>query len=282
MDELKIASTVIQDRPVGGFSSSIEAASDLGDTELASRLSEVAARLGTGMPGDQSAAGDLLRKIVSRVRGRKLVEDYGVHAVEVPWLCLHVPPSGSAQLQLSDSQKDAGGIKFSLAGTGLGDGWTVQAKLKRDFQERKRCMTLVEAFQVRVRGYAYGEAPADIEIRSDVVEHVGTSARELARCPLCEPRPEDEPVLANKAGPAIDLTADPVGQKMSQVIELGGTSELEVGLKATLAGVGVSAGVTCKREVSLTCSLDYVLPGGRRYLPMRRLEYLDLPFWRVG
>jgi len=40
--------------------------------------------------------------------------------------------------------------------------------------------------------------------------------------------------------------------------------------------------VTCKREVSLTCSLDYVLPGGRRYLPMRRLEYLDLPFWRVG
>jgi len=39
MDELKIASTVIQDRPVGGFSSSIEAASDLGDTELASRVS---------------------------------------------------------------------------------------------------------------------------------------------------------------------------------------------------------------------------------------------------
>ena len=283
MDELELTPEVFETRAVAGLATSIEDAPDLGEADLAPRLRGVVNRLGAAVPGDQSVAGDLLRKIISRVRGRRLVEDYGVHPVEVPWLCMHVPLYGNAQLQLTDTQKDTGGVKFSLVGNGLGDGWTYHAKLRRDFQERKRCMSLVETFRVRVRGYAYDNAPGDVELRSDVVEQVGTSARELARCPLCQPASEDEPVLVTKAGAAIDLTADPVGQKVSEQFELAGTSEFELGLKASLPGdLGVSAGVTCKREVSLACSLDYVLPGGKRYLPMRRLEYPDLPFWRVG
>ena len=283
MHEQRIATVVSEDRPVTGFATNIEKAPGLGETDLALRLQDVSMRLGAGIPGDQSATGDLLRKIISRVRGRKLAEDRGVYEVDVPWLSLHVPASGSAHLQLTDAQRGADGIKFSLVGMGLGDGWSFQATLQRDFQERTRCMALVETFLVRVRGYAYQDAPADIEYRSDVVEHVGTSVRELARCPLCAPLPEDQPVLAQKAGPALDLSADPVGQKLSQQQLLAGTSELEVGLKAKLPGeLVVSAGVTCKRELSFTCSVDYSFPGGRRYQPMRRLQYADLPFWRVG
>ena len=283
MNEQKIATVVIEDRPVTGFATNIEEGSGLSEADLALRLQDVSLRLGAGVPGDQSPAGDLLRKIISRVRGRKLVEDHGVYEVEVPWLWLHVPDGGSAHLQLTDAESGADGIKFSIVGMGLGDGWSFQANLRRDFQERKRCMAVVETFQVRVRGYAYQDAPADVEYRSDVVEHIGTSVRELARCPLCEPSPEDQQVLSQKAGPAIDLSADPVGQKLSQQQVLSGTSELEVGLKANLPGdLGVSAGVTCKREVSFTCSVDYAFPGGKRYQPMRRLQYMDLPFWRIG
>lgn len=283
MNEQKIATVVIEDRPVTGFAANIEEGVGLSEADLALRLQEVSLRLGTGVPGDQSATGDLLRKIISRVRGRKLSEDHGIYEVEVPWLCLHVPASGSAHLQLTDAQSGADGIKFSLVGMGLGDGWSFQANLRRDFQERTRCMALVETFNVRVRGYAYQDAPADIEYRSDVVEHIDTSVRELARCPLCEPLPEDQLVLSQKAGPAIDLRADPVGQKFSQQKVLGGTSEHEVGLKSKLPGdLGVSAGVTCKREVSFAYSIDYVFPGGKRYQPMRRLQYVDLPFWRIG
>lgn len=283
MNEQKIATVVIEDRPVTGFATNIEEGSGLSEADLALHLQEVSLRLGAGVPGDQSAIGDLLRKIISSVRGRKLAEDHGVHEVEVPWLCLHVPVGGSAHLQLTDAQSSADGIKFSLVGTGLGDGWSFQANLRRDFQERTHCMSLVETFQVRVRGYSYQDAPTDIEYRSDVVEHIGTSVRELARCPLCEPLPEDQPILLQKAGPAIDLSADSVGQKLSQQQVLRGTSELEVGLKAKLPGdIGVSAGVTCKREVSFTCNVDYAFPGGKRYQPMRRLQYADLPFWRIG
>jgi hypothetical protein len=39
--------------------------------------------------------------------------------------------------------------------------------------------------------------------------------------------------------------------------------------------------VTCKREVSLTCTLDFSFAGRKRYWPMRFLRYADLPFWRV-
>lgn len=281
--ELRIAPVVVEDRPITGFATSVEEAPGLPEADLALQLQRVAQRLGVGVPGDQGAAGDLLRKIVSRVRGRELVDDHSVHEVEVPWLCLHVPAPGSAHLRLTDAEHRAEGIKFSIAGMGLGDGWSFHANLQTDFQERTRCMALVETFQVRVRGYAYRDAVADIEYRSDVVQHVGTSARELVRCPLCAPLPEDEPVLAQKAGPAIDLSADPVGQKLSQQLVLDATSEVEVGLKAKLPGdLGVSAGVSCKREVSFTCSVDYAFPGGKRYQPMRRLEYADLPFWHIG
>lgn len=283
MGELKIMPEVIEDRPIMGFAANIEDGRDLSDADLSLRLQGVARDLEAGQFGDQSIAGDLLRKIISRVRGRKLVEDHGLHEIDIPWLSLHVPPGGNARLQLADSERGAGGVKFSLVGLGLGSGWSFGASLKRDFQERTSCMTLVETFQVHVRSYAYQDAPADIEYRSDVVEHVGTSAHEVGRCPLCYPSPEDPPVLAQKAGPAIDLSADPVGQKVSEQLVLGGSSELEVGLKTKLPGdLAVSAGVTCKRKVSFTCSLDYAFAGGRRYQPMRRLQYVDLPFWRIG
>ena len=123
---------------------------------------------------------------------------------------------------------------------------------------------------MHVRAYAYEDRHDDLEYRSDVVARVGTSVRELERCPLCRPAPQDEPVLAQKAGPAVDLSADPVGQKLAQQFVLTGASELEVGLSAKLPGdLGLSAGVTCRREVSSTCSVDYAFPGGKRYQPMR-------------
>jgi hypothetical protein len=282
MEDVPVKPVVLEDTPVPGFASSIEQSLDLQDADLAVRLREHSQRLAAGIPGDQATAGDLLRKIIARVRGRKQVAEHGTHEVELPWLWLHVPGSGTARLQLTDAERGADGIKFSLVGIGLGDGWSFQANLRRDFQERTRCLELVEVFEVRVRGYAYEDALADIEYRSDVVEHAGTRARELTRCPLCEPLPEAGPVLAQKAGPAIDLTADPVGQKLSQELVLTGSSEFEVGVKAKLPGdLGVSAGVTCKREVSFTCAVDYAFAGGRRYQPMRRLQYPDLPFWRT-
>jgi hypothetical protein len=282
MDDVRLAPVVISNRQVAGFATSVEAATDRAEADLAQQLQQVGHDLGAGIPGDQSAAGDLLRKIIARVRGRNLVEDHGLHALEIPWLCLHVPDRGKAHLQLTSAEKDAEGIKFSLVGTGLGDGWSFAANLRQDFRERTRCLALVEVFQVRLRSYAYADSPHDLEYRSDVVEQVGTSARELARCPVCHPSPNDPPVLARKAAPAIDLIADPIGQTLSQQVVLTGTSEFEIGLKAKLPGdLGLSAGVTCKREVSFTCNVDYTLAGGRRYQAMRQLQYPDLPFWQV-
>jgi hypothetical protein len=283
MTEVRIELGLTDDRPIAGFAAKIEEAPNLDEFDLALQLRAVAQQLGTGIPGDQSVAGDLFRKLIRRVRGRKLVEDRGVHEVEVPWLCLHAPAGGTARLQLEDKESGTSGFKFSVVGSGLGDGWTFGAQEQRDFQEREPCTSVVEAFQLHVRSYAYQDQPDDVVYRSDIVARVGTIVRELERCSLCEPSPEDEPVLAQKAGPAIDLVADSVGQKLAQQLVLSGTSELELGLSAKLPGdLGLSAGVTCKREVSSTCSVKYAFPGGKRYQPMRLMQFADLPFWHIG
>ena len=136
---------------------------------------------------------------------------------------------------------------------------------------------------IRDSSYAHEDQIDDVIYRSDIVARAGTIVRELDRCPLCEPSPGDAPALAVEAGPALDLVADSVGQKVSQELVLTGTSELELGLKANLPGdLGVSAGVTCKREVSSTCTVDYAFRGGQHYQPMRLMQYADLPFWRMG
>jgi hypothetical protein len=272
-----------EDRPIAGFASRIEAAADVDESALAPRLQAAAAQLGTGIPGDQGATSDLFGRMIAWVRGRRMVEDLGQHAVEVPWLCLHVPPEGTARLKLTDREQGTTGFKFSLVGTGLGDGWTFGAQEQRDFQERARCTAVVEVFDVHVRAYADDHQPEEIEYRSDVVGRAGTIVRELNLCPLCHPTADDEPVLALNAGPAVDLTADTVGQTLARELVLSGTSELELGLKGKLpGGIELAAGVTCRREVSSTCNVDYAFAGGRRYQPMRLMQLVDLPFWRVG
>ncbi|MFZ5895038.1 MAG: hypothetical protein ACOY0T_28520 [Myxococcota bacterium] len=282
MLEEVVTPEVIEDELVRGFASTIEEAGETSAPEFEARVAGVAQRLGAGRFGDQGLVGDLIRKVISRVRGRKLVEDHGVHEVEVPWLSLHVPARGRARLKLSRSDETQEGMKFSLVGLGLGDGWSYKATLTRDFRERERCMAVVETFRIWVRCYAYQHAPADFEFRSDVTEHVGTTVRELDRCPVCEPLPDDDPPLVTKAGKIIDLIGDPVGQTISETVVLSGSSEFEVGLKVKMMGdLGASAGVTCKRKVASTCDVEYTLTGGYLYEPIRRLEYDDLPFWRV-
>src|SRR4051812_15640664 len=100
MREAGLEVSMDDDRPIQGFASSIEQASNMDDFDLAVRLQAVAQQLGTGIPGDQSVASDLYRNMIKWVRGRRLFEDYGDYEVEVPWLCLHTPPGGTARLKL--------------------------------------------------------------------------------------------------------------------------------------------------------------------------------------
>ena len=282
MNEFSPSAEIIEDQPVSGFSTIVEEGSHLGEADLAGSLKVASQRLGTGLPGEQSMAGDLFRKIIARVRGRQLVRDTGMHDIDIEWLCLHVPPGGTARLQLAQSADEANGIKLSIAGTGLGDGWSYKAKFDRDFLERSHCMALVDTFRVHVQTYAFDDSTSDLEFRADVVERVKTSAREIEFCTLCDSLPGAALIMAEKDGPAIDLSADSVGQKISKQIIVAGKSEAELGISTKVLGdIGVSAGVVYKREVSFTCAVDYNFTAGRVYQPMRRFQYADLPFWRT-
>ena len=61
--------------------------------------------------------------------------------------------------------------------------------------------------------YGFDDDASDLEYRSDVKERAGTRIREVALCPFCGPQPNAAPVAAQKAGAAIDLSSDSVGQR---------------------------------------------------------------------
>jgi hypothetical protein len=274
---------IIEDQSVKGFSSIVENASSLKEEDLAVELKDASRHLGAGLPGDQNIVGDLYRKIVSRVRGRQLVKDYGDHEIDIEWLCLHVPPGGIAHMQISSSTEKSLGIKFSIVGNGLGDGWSFKANLHDDFLERSKCMSIVETFKIHVRGFAYEDSISDIEYRCDVIERVKTSIREAEECPFCGQNSHLALMMTEKAGPEIDLSKSSVGQKKSEKITVTGNSELELGLDTKILGdINVSAGVSYRREVSFTCAVDYTFSPGYVYQPMRRFQYADLPFWRTS
>ena len=67
--ETLVDTVIVDERHIAGFASTIEAAPQLNDSELRGRLAGLPKQLGTGLPGDQSMATDLYRRMVDQVRG---------------------------------------------------------------------------------------------------------------------------------------------------------------------------------------------------------------------
>jgi hypothetical protein len=265
---------VIADEPIASLSDVVESRPSAPVDEM---IELVAAHdIAVGRPGDRAGLRDAWRAIVDKIRGRRTREVIDAIEVPVPWLSFHVPPSGKGHLKVSTRAGNDFGVKIKAVGSGWGTGRSVTLAVERDFQERDSCVRVVLSLRTRVTLYE-GEVPP----RADVLGVAGVAVTAVGYCPDCSGANEAAGAMVESAGEWIDLRGDPVGQTVSQVLEIVEKDSFEVSVGFKVPGIGTEIGIDWTRESSLSCDLRYFFPGGRRYQPKRTFGAPeDLPYWR--
>lgn len=222
--------------------------------------------------------------VINILKNRQLIADLGEQPAAIDWLSLHVPPGGSASFHIQNSSKEKGGVSLRLLGTGFGSGVGVSLSVKEDFLERTRCARLSQHVNVRVRRFGTGSGAEEIETSVTAIRHM--EVKPWDPCPMCGRRPDElDPFSYVQASGGIDLTHDDVGMKRSETIELSASYQADIGLEATIPGLGVAGkiGISAGRDLELTCSMDYAFPPKSFFTPYRAsgTQVVDLPFWAV-
>jgi hypothetical protein len=229
--------------------------------------------------------GESFAWLLALLQRRRLVKDWGEFPAAVDWLSLHVPPGGAASFSLENKSTRKSGVTLKLFGASAGSGRGVTLSVKEDFLERKRCARLTQHVTVRVRTFDVGRGPDSPEVESAITGLRHVELRPWDTCPLCGRSPDDlDPFTYEPAGPGLDLRADDVGQKRSEVVQLSVNHRAEVELALPIPGLGGSGKVSllAERQLELTSRSDVTFGPKSFCTPYRTAGAItDLPFWAV-
>jgi hypothetical protein len=255
------------------------------DAEIASDLAAYADARGLTPEGARSGGG-FFAWIADRLGRRVLVDDLGVHPVELDWLALHVPPGGTAAFELETTSRSASGVSLRILGLGYGSGREIELAFSRAFDGRPSCTRLTQVTDVRVRRYEIRGALGEIEMVTDVERLREQRVLPWPDCPHCGRRASDlSPIYYEVAPSGIDLRLDDVGASESETREIHSETKSDIKLPISIPGLSTAleAGVSMGVSASLRCSVTWHFPGRSFYRPYWDAEQVDLlPFWSVG
>lgn len=266
----------LEDEPIPGLADLVESHPGADAEALAAELLERARSVGVGLPVSRGPGRYL--GIVERIRGRRLVKDLGQRDFTVDWFAFHVPPGGSGRLKVGHKSQETAGLKLKVLGLGFGSGRSLSLALEDDYGERSSCLRLRRTFEGQFQ--AYEDRSGQQYIQVDVLRVVKDQQSTLAVCDRCGVGALPPLDFTPAPGVAIDVTDDPRGRSLSDVLTIKDDRELELSLPIKFPGLDITPGVALKREVELECSYAYTLPGGRCYTPYRDADgWQDFPFW---
>lgn len=267
---------VLDDVPLLGIAQLCESRPDDDPRALATVLMEHAERTGVALPTARGSSRYL--SIIDRIRGRLLLEDFGVRLFSVDWFAFHVPPGAAGRLKITHKRTDHSDVSLKVLGLGFGGGRITSLSLQDDYGERCECLLLRRTFEARFRvfeeisGYRYIQVDVERVARDEQIAQT-----RCERCAVGALPPRD---VAPVPGVVIDLTNDPRGRTLSDTLEIVDDRELELSLPLKFPGFDLTPGVAMKRQLELECSFGYTLPGGHCYTPFHDPEgWDDFPFW---
>jgi hypothetical protein len=218
--------------------------------------------------------------IVDLLRGRRHVEDLGVHPVEISWLELHVPRGSHGAVKWKTSTTTDASFSLEVFGSGFGRGRRIVWSMESDIPARSTCLKLIQLLDVQVDLYMVKERPAP------TVNVVSARGRRLVSwndCPYCSRRIDAVDDFEFERGPLIDLRTYDGRYTETFTRDLTEPVNVSLGLTVpTLPAVGDigTLGVSLKREAQLSCNLVYEFTSGRCYQPYWHADRgSDLPYW---
>jgi hypothetical protein len=262
--------------PLPGIADLVESRPGDDPVTLAALLMEHAQHTGVALPTARGSARYL--SIIDRIRGRQLLEDFGLQPFSVDWFAFHVPPGATGRLKIVHKHTHTSDVSLKVLGLGFGGGRITSLSLEDDYGERRECLLLRRTFEARFR--VFEEITGDRYVQVDV-ERVQRDEQIAQRmCDRCAVGALAPGVVAPVAGVAIDLTHDPAGRSLSDTLKIVDDREIELSLPIKLPGFDITPGVALKRELELECSFGYSLPGGFCYTPFHDADgWRDFPYW---
>ena len=266
------------DERIAGPAEFVERHDTADDADLAGALAEHMERAGLEAPARRGLVGDAYREIVRRIRGRRLLEDFGEHDFSVDWLGFHVPQGARGQLKITSTGTVGYGVKLDVLGLGFGSGCRRTLTINEDFRERTQCLSLGQRVRARIRSFADRGKTTASHVQVDVLAVLAEERKALDPCPDCTAADELDEL---EPGAAHDLRGDPVGQVYQESIKLESDESVDLGLPLALPGLKLKPSVSIKRSIQLECAVKYDLPGGHCYTPYLRADgWTGLPIWR--
>jgi len=272
---------ILGDEPVKGIADRLGDLGDLDEDDAAARLRSGLEADGLQVPGQRGVL-QSLSGVVKRLRGRTLVDDLGELPASFDVLVLHVPPGGTAALELERSEQSGRQVSLRALGFGFGGGRKLTIALKEGIPERASCVRIVQQVVLAVRRFAVGGDRPEVMVTTDVISYGLRGVRPWPDCPYCrrgdEPDPSEFDVDTVNA---IDLRGHDAPVTREQSFTLDGSRKADIGFTVPVPGAGsINAGFQLEQHTSLTCSVAYTFPPGRCFIPYRDPDpTAALPYW---
>jgi hypothetical protein len=277
-----LAALVIVDEPIRGIADHV---AELRDGETAGEsLRDALAASGLSLPAGRGLP-SLASRIISRLRGRRLLEDLGEVASAFELLGLHVPPDGRAALELRRSAATERQVSVTAMGAGFGGGRRLTIAIDEDIAERGACMRVLQHVVLHVRRFATGDDAAEPLVMTDVLAWGGREMTAWPDCPHCGVPADDLSPLEfdSDTTHALDLRAFDAAVTRHTVLALEGSRQANIGQDLALPGGGkIGVGFHLWQQTSIGCTASYTFPAGGWFVPYRRRdEPATLPFWAM-
>jgi hypothetical protein len=274
------------DEPVLGIADRVaDFGNDEDDEAIAVRLRASLAADGIPFPEERGLV-DLVRGVVARLRGQRLVEDLGEIDGSFELFGLHVPPAGRAALQLRRTATRDQHVAVNAMGLGFGRGRKLAMSIGEDIPERGECVSVRQHVVLRVRRFAAPGESARPLVMTDVVAWGRREISALPNCGYCGAPVNELSSLAydQDTANALDLRAFDAALPRQTEITLEGLMKADIGVDLPLPGGSkLGAGFQLEQHTSMSCTTSYTFPPGYWYIPYRRRgQSASLPYWATG
>jgi hypothetical protein len=215
--------------------------------------------------GATMGAGDSIRSLIARIRGRKPVKEFDPCEETITWLECHVPPGGTTSLQLRRSTGASADAGFRIFGSGFGEGRKVSLTEVEESSAREHCAMYRFVLLLQPRIYEVG---GHQQTEVSVLETVGVAVDVPVVCPVCGIERGKLDPFRYYIDQYLDLRNDDRPYSRSSELEVEKSRSVHAGF--SVPGIPAELSVQVDATTSFMLKVENTFPPGALYQPYRR------------